>query len=645
MSSNAYGDDKGAGSAGGAAAGLHTAQAPRLRSTAGSYAAWKPDMEVYLERIGADSVHKRAMTDDSWRRLALQVQSWSDEALALALAAIGELDSAHSDATPSASASATQQASGGVQVSAEQKEQRRLVTALVDRSRRIFGVIWASLPEELRAQAAHVPQGFASGLWQWLQQKFLNTEQDSVGELLAQWVALRQEENESFDAYRARVNQLKSLLEHAKEPQSARMCVFTLLDKLQPRYNQAVLALKAGGQLKEADKIAWDTVTAFINQHERSELRLGTDRDSGVDGAPVAAAARSPGDGFAGRQARGGSQGAGWSKRGGAGDHRRSADPRRSQDTRKCFRCDEQGHIAATCPNPPKGLRGEGGTKHSSARSAPDGAAPAAGEQASAARRVQSNRFGVLSSDDDDDESDEDCVSERSCMAVKAPSNVEAEARGRAAVKSQPKDRTEPKAERVEKSAQPSAAQSVVAAVSSVLPPPKARAVTKLDAALADDAWGWDTMASSCCSGNKDRFISLRNRPAVPVRGMDGNVVTATRTGSVRLRVTTAEGRSESIVVHNVLFHERFACNLLSSELLVKEHGWQYHSTPDTTYVVTPGGHRVNLSSRGRVSVLMGVKSERACPTLGRAAGPTRTTWWTSWCSYTRTSAIWDGPA
>ena len=110
----------------------------------------------------------------------------------------------------------------------------------------IFGVIWASLPEELRAQAAHVPQGFALGLWQWLQQKFQNTEQDSVGELLAQWVALRQEEDESFDAYRARVNQLKSLLEHAKEPQSARMCVFTLLDKLQPRYKQAVLALKAG---------------------------------------------------------------------------------------------------------------------------------------------------------------------------------------------------------------------------------------------------------------------------------------------------------------------------------------------------------------------------------------------------------------
>ena len=46
-----------------------------------------------------------------------------------------------------------------------------------------------------------------------------------------------------------------------------------LLDRLQPRYKQAVLALKAGGQLKDAEKIAWETVAALINQHERSELQ------------------------------------------------------------------------------------------------------------------------------------------------------------------------------------------------------------------------------------------------------------------------------------------------------------------------------------------------------------------------------------
>ena len=52
MSLNAYGDDKGAMGAGGGAGAL--SQAPRLR--AGCYAAWKPDMDVYLARIGADGV-------------------------------------------------------------------------------------------------------------------------------------------------------------------------------------------------------------------------------------------------------------------------------------------------------------------------------------------------------------------------------------------------------------------------------------------------------------------------------------------------------------------------------------------------------------------------------------------------------------
>ena len=56
-----------------------------------------------------------------------------------------------------------------------------------------------------------------------------------------------------------------------------------------------------------------------------------------------------------------------------------------------------------------------------------------------------------------------------------------------------------------------------MAAASTALRQAKARSVTRLDAALADDAWGWDTMASSCCSGNKARFVSLRDCPAVPV--------------------------------------------------------------------------------------------------------------------------------
>ncbi len=103
MSANAYGDDKGAtsgGSTSGSASSslqLQSAQAPRLRSAAGSYAVWKPDMDVYLERIGADGVHKRSLTGANWMKMSLQVQSWSDEALAMALASIGVDDGSSDD--------------------------------------------------------------------------------------------------------------------------------------------------------------------------------------------------------------------------------------------------------------------------------------------------------------------------------------------------------------------------------------------------------------------------------------------------------------------------------------------------------------------------------------------------------------------
>ena len=142
-----------------------------------------------------------------------------------------------------------------------------------------------------------------------------------------------------------------------------------------------------------------------------------------------------------------------------------------------------------------------------------------------------------------------------------------------------------------------------------------------LDAALADDAWGWDSMASSCCSGNRARFVSLRKCAAVAVKVADGGVVHASHIGSVALRVVADSGKVVRIVVDNVLYHERFSSNLLSSELLTKKLGWQHHSTPEESYVVTPGGHRVTLSTRGRVAVLMSAGPERVMLAHTGAAG------------------------
>ena len=153
----------------------------------------------------------------------------------------------------------------------------------------------------------------------------------------------------------------------------------------------------------------------------------------------------------------------------------------------------------------------------------------------------------------------------------------------------------------------------------------KTPAVTiSLDLALADDAWGWDTMASSACSGNRERFSRLCKREAVPVKLADGSIVSVTHAGTVPLRIVTQSGRIVRVELHDVLYHERFASNLLSGELLTKKLGWQFHSTPTETYAVTPGGSRVNLSTRGRVAVLMSAGPERAYRALTSGAGSVR---------------------
>lgn len=579
-------DDRGVAGAG-AAAGL---QAPKLRT--GGYAAWRPDIEVYLARIGAGGAHRRAMERDHWLALVAQVAAWSDEAVAAALADLGIGSSA--GAATSSSSSTTAAA-----LTEREEATRKTIRLLVEQSTKAYGAIWSALSDDLRAQASkggEVPLNFAHGLWAWLEKKFQSTEADSIGELLAQWIALRQEEDESFDAYRARVNHLRGLLAHAREPQSDNMYVYMLLDRLQPRYAQAVLALKAGGQLKDAAKVEWEAVTAFVNAHERNEQRHSSS-------AAVVNAARS--NVAAGPKPSGEKQSAWNRQRGGRGGvaQQQRGDGQAQPDRRSCFRCDQQGHIAATCPNPPK---------QDMVRKP---AAPG-GEQASAAVQgkpsLQSrNSFEALSSEEDDEQ-------EHSAKWPPLAAAINS-ATSKAAPLQQAKCATVKATSWADKVMQASAARGSQPAASSKSAAPKieTRALAmpqgqeQLDVALANHAWGWDTMASSCCSGNRAVFASLHKCAAVPVKVADGSVVDATHIGSVPLRVRLDNGRVVRIVIEGVLFHKRFSSNLLSGELLTsKSHGWQYHSTPQCTYVMTPGGDRVTLSRRGRLSVLFCAKPE-----------------------------------
>jgi len=399
-------------------------QVPRLALTGGGYAAWRPNMEVYLQRAGAEDIHKEPMDEQEWLTTSAQVREWArqadKEALALVLGA----------ASSGSSGSQGNGDKGSSLVQGEMvREARRRVTALVERSRKVFGSLFEALPEELRVQVAHLPQGWAYGLWHWLETKYQNTEEDCVNDLIKQWMELRMEEEESFDAYRARVNRINSLLELAKEKPSARQYSFTLTDKLHPRFRQAVLALKASGQLKDAAMVQWDAVTAFINAHERSEHRLAAAEGQGAE--HLAMAVRSGSSGHAGNRADGKNR-TQPQQRGNDGEEQGNFDGRRPRTLAEvqCFNCEKYGHVSNRCPLPPgraaggagswKGPRpgGGGGSKQEQVGKTSAAAARSATEFVASVRQVNERDAAVQEVLDafasDWSEEEDDCWSRRS---------------------------------------------------------------------------------------------------------------------------------------------------------------------------------------------------------------------------------------
>jgi hypothetical protein len=212
----------------------------------------------------------------------------------------------------------------------EQKAAKKEVSELIARSRKAYGFLYAALPTDLRQLIADVPQGYAYGVWSFLEKKFRNTEQDTVMVLWERYVSLRQETDETFDVYKARVDSVVELLTHAKQSPPAELYATLLLWRLLPHYATAVLTLKTSERLKDVAKIEWASIAQFMAEFERSQLALG----EGDGAADRAMAARNAASAAAAQQSSSFSRGA--------------------PDTRTCFNCGKPGHIKRQCQLPLK---------------------------------------------------------------------------------------------------------------------------------------------------------------------------------------------------------------------------------------------------------------------------------------------------
>ena len=327
---------------------------PRLLSPA-RYAAWRPQMNVFLTQRGLGDVLHKQRTTDEWDAMVALVRQATDDEETTALAALGI--GTTKTATTSSGSGTTKTITGhGTTLDAQ-----RVVRSIVERSRRAFGYLYAALPDELRPQVAHLPEGLAYALWQWIEGKYQSKESDNVSALFAQWTALEQMEDETFDAYRARVNTLAELLGNADERPSARMYAYTLLERLRPHYQSVVLALHNGQALRRTKKITtraeeketldidWTEITRLINAHERSEQRMGQ-REGESDQAMSARRA------YSARVTEG--QGLRKERTDSRSDGRSTDQPDWDERGRpKCFNCNQYGHMSKRCTKPAKTSR------------------------------------------------------------------------------------------------------------------------------------------------------------------------------------------------------------------------------------------------------------------------------------------------
>ena len=177
-----------------------------------------------------------------------------------------------------------------------------------------------------------VPQGWAHGLWMWLERKFQSTASDNINALLKDWHSLCQAEGKPFDLYIARVDDLYVRLTAAQEKPTLRAYAYALINSLLPAYSVVVMALETGMLFNVQDyaKIRWDDVAKVINMHER---KLTAQAAKDVEAASGKAMAvqhyqrkQQPQQGDAA----------------GTG-------PEARVEKRRCFRCNQVGHIKASC--------------------------------------------------------------------------------------------------------------------------------------------------------------------------------------------------------------------------------------------------------------------------------------------------------
>jgi len=251
---------------GGAAGSGGGERMPSLLSGSG-YAVWRPKAEVFLGLKGLKEALLDFVTEKQWLKVTQRAAEWAAADKAALMSALFGADFEEEEKDDDGQSSISESASSSETASMahtarpltkaplkeKEAEMRKQATAMIKRSEMAYGHIFGALPNDVALMVKVIPQGWARGLWMWLERKFQSTESDNVNALLRDWYTIRQAEGESFDLYRARVDDLYGRLVAAKEKQSPRSYAYAMVSSLLPKYDLVVMALETGMLLNVQD--------------------------------------------------------------------------------------------------------------------------------------------------------------------------------------------------------------------------------------------------------------------------------------------------------------------------------------------------------------------------------------------------------
>lgn len=565
---------------------------PKLTSSK-EYSVWKKAMKNYLAERKLDDVLIMQIPD--WKGITDKVDAFNAKSNKVAYDMMGiKLKDATSQPKIK-----DEEEKFNVDINSISEDIRKTIINTVQRVKTVYNILYEALPSDIRNCISVEIQGNGAALWTWLEERLHGNTIDVTYETISELFTIKQSSDETFETYKARVDELNEKLAATKEDLSPTLYRYVLLTKLRSEYQHFVVSLNLSKEYKEGTQVEiWKNISLAIQNFERTNLSNKSDSSSSSETA-MAAHYKS-------------------NIKGSNNYHKSEFNP-------QCHHCGEFGHIRPKCPKLNKKVSyatpkqaNMASSSSNSIEDAPEGQQSYSGntgfsvtaciprklysEVACAGMSITARRIPATSSTD--------IVGKNTTPTTSNITPLKRLIRPGESTKL--KTGVTPKPSMVLSSSGVGSSKVVVqnrfdALRDAKVPGPSSSKSGKpIEMRLKFMTWGVDTMASVHCTGNKDVFATRRRCTPIRIKCANHEHVIADQVGTVKLRVRTEGGNVITLPIQDVYYSKDLGPNLLSGIKLAEDLKLKVSITGTKSTLVSDKGTHIPLNMKGRLLTIDG---------------------------------------